>query len=99
MKSSVLIVASLVSLVPATAQDVGQGAPAGIDVKFLSAYFRGTFQSAVSLPPLGPVRRLGATGYVQEFPDASKNASNIFALVKADGSQALGADVYQNSWT
>jgi len=95
MKCLFLIVAGVAFLRPATAQEVGQGAPPGIDVKFLSGFFRGSFQQLVSLPPLGNVRRLGSTGYVQEFADARKNSANTFALVKADGNQALGADVYQ----
>ncbi len=75
----------LLFLSPSTlpAQDVGQGAPSGIDSLFQNAFFRNRFNTLVSLPPVGAVRRLGA-GYVQEFLDAGRREANTFALMRGD---------------
>ncbi|MBI3210454.1 MAG: hypothetical protein HYZ37_16340 [Candidatus Solibacter usitatus] len=72
----------LLSLQCTMAQDPGQGAPAGTDSQFLSAYFRGSFNTLTSLPAIGNVRTYGTGGYVQEFPDVKKDKANKFALVK-----------------
>ena len=52
--------------------DVGTGAPPALVQAFVNAYFRNGFKDLVSLPPVGNVKRLGTTGYVQEFNDAQK---------------------------
>ncbi|MBL8212223.1 MAG: hypothetical protein JNK87_16010 [Bryobacterales bacterium] len=65
------------------AQDVGQGAPSGLESLFQNAFFRNRFNTLVSLPPVGAVRRLGA-GYVQEFQDVNRREANVFALVRGD---------------
>jgi uncharacterized protein (TIGR03437 family) len=91
-----LILIALLQVLPA--QEVGQGAPSGVDQRFLNAFFRNRFNALVSVPPIGPVRRFGSTGYVQEFRDADRNAGNIFALIKADANLAIaegGIDTYQ----
>lgn len=79
---------------PLQAQEVGQGAPAGVAQRFLNAFFRNNFHTLVSTP-IGQVRRFGPTGYVQEFKDAKGNASNTFALVKADDDLSILGEVYQ----
>jgi uncharacterized protein (TIGR03437 family) len=76
------------------AQDVGSGAPnETIRNMFVQAYYRGGFSSLVSLPPVADVRRLGSTGFVQEFPDAAKTSGVRLALVKPNDStsQAEGS--------
>src|SRR4029077_678677 len=50
--------------------DVGVGAPASLVQQFIQAYYRNGFSFLVTLPPLGNVKKLGTTGYVQEFGDA-----------------------------
>src|SRR5262245_58385280 len=75
-------------------QDVGSGAPnETIRSMFVQAYYRGGFANLVSLPPVADVRRLGSTGYVQEFPDAAKTSGVRLALVKPNDSttQAEGS--------
>ena len=57
--------------------DVGTGAPPSLVQAFLNAYFRNGFKDLVSLPPLGNVKRLGTTGYVQEFNDAQKSGAKL----------------------
>ncbi|MCS7025729.1 MAG: hypothetical protein NZV14_13090, partial [Bryobacteraceae bacterium] len=64
-------------------QDVGQGAPLAVEQRFLNAYFRNRFNALTSLPAISTVRTFGGTGYIQEFPDASGDRSNRFALVTA----------------
>jgi uncharacterized protein (TIGR03437 family) len=79
------------------AQEVGQGAPSGIDQQFINAFFRRGFNALVVTPPLGAVRRFGPTGYVQEFSGAANRAAT-FALVKPSASLATGPDgfdIYQ----
>ncbi len=93
---------------PAAAQtsyvpSVGSGAPtAQISYDFQLAFYRGNFQSLVSLPPIADVRALGSTGLVQEFNSVTKAANVKLALVlpnKAISGYAndiyqLGSDVY-----
>ena len=58
--------------------DVGSGAPtAALQAQFVSAFFRNGFANLVSLPPIGGVKRLGTTGYVQEFNDALKTGAKL----------------------
>jgi hypothetical protein len=58
-----------------TTSDVGTGAPTdSIRRSFLAAYFRNNFSALVSLPPIANVRKLGATGLIQEFNDAAKDS-------------------------
>lgn len=60
--------------------DVGTGAPTpSLQTAFLSAFYRNNFSNLVLLPPAGTVKKLGTTGYVQEFTD--KNSSAKLALV------------------
>jgi len=49
--------------------DVGLGAPTSLVQQFIAAYYRNGFNFLVSLPPAGNVKKLGSTGYVQEFND------------------------------
>ena len=79
---------ALLLLTPiAHAQDVGSGAPnETIRNMFVQAFYRGGFANLVSLPPVADVKRLGSTGYVQEFPDLNKTANVRYALVKANDS-------------
>ena len=63
--------------------EVGGGAPNDtVRQAFLSAFFRGGFHSMVSLPPVADVRRLGTTGYVQEFNEL--NGTGKLALIRAN---------------
>src|SRR5205085_8382215 len=50
--------------------DIGVGAPVDVQLQFLAAFNRNGFANLVSLPPVANVKRLGTTGYVQEFNDA-----------------------------
>ena len=69
--------------------DVGHGAPnAAIQELFITNFYRNNFNNLVSLPPLGDVKKLGTTGYVQEFADANKTSGVKFALVKPNASTA-----------
>jgi len=71
----------------AQAQDVGSGAPnETIRNMFVQAFYRNGFANLVSLPPVADVKRLGSTGYVQEFPDLNKTSGVRYALVKANDS-------------
>ena len=45
--------------------------------QFVNSFFRNGFNLKVSLPPLGNVKRLGTTGYVQEFNDAQKTGAKL----------------------
>ncbi len=82
--------------------DVGTGAPTpAMQNQFLTSYFRGGFNNLVSLPPLGNVKKLGTTGYVQEFNDALKTTGVKYALATAsptgdvtDGVIQLFPDLY-----
>jgi hypothetical protein len=57
--------------------DVGTGAPPPLVQAFVTAFFRNGFNNLVSMPPLGNVKRLGTTGYVQEFNDAQKSGAKL----------------------
>jgi uncharacterized protein (TIGR03437 family) len=64
---------------------IGDGAPTvALQAAFQQAYQRGAFSLATSLPPLGNVKALGSTGYVQEFPDANNTSGVKLALVTAN---------------
>ncbi|MBY0505141.1 MAG: hypothetical protein K2X03_14610 [Bryobacteraceae bacterium] len=69
----------------ATAQStigIGQGAPSdAIRQRFFTNYYRGRFPSLTSLPPLTSVSVFGGTGYLQEFPDLTKNAGLRHAII------------------
>ena len=71
--------------------DVGTGAPPALVQAFLNAYFRNGFKDLVSLPPVGNVKRLGTTGYVQEFNDAQKSGAKL-ALATASPSAPGNSD-------
>ena len=79
--------------------DVGSGAPSpAITQSFITNFYRNGFFNLVSLPPLADVKKLGTLALVQEFADASKNASNKYALVKPNASAPIVqgvADVLQ----
>jgi len=72
--------------------DVGTGAPPNLVNQFLSSFFRNGFNNLVSLPPLGNVKRLGTTGYVQEFNDALKTSGVKLALATVSPSAPTGTD-------
>jgi uncharacterized protein (TIGR03437 family) len=72
-------------------QDVGSGPVSeAVRGEFLRAFFRNGFHTLVALPPLGDVRKLGATGLVQEFQDTAKTQGVRYALVKADATSVSG---------
>jgi uncharacterized protein (TIGR03437 family) len=63
---------------------VGEGAPnLGLQAQFVYAFNRNGFSNMVSLPPLGAVKALGTTGYVQEFADANNDSGVKLALATA----------------
>ncbi|MBL8177892.1 MAG: Ig-like domain-containing protein [Bryobacterales bacterium] len=99
MRTLLVVTLAFAALEPVHAQiEVGQGAPAGVAQKFVSAFFRNGFNGLVNTPPLGQVRRYGSTGYIQEFSalrsgtDSSGNATTRFALVKADDSAGISTE-------
>ena len=49
---------------------IGTGAPANLQNGFYIAYYRNGFDQLTTLPPVGPVSKLGTTGYVQLFNDS-----------------------------
>ena len=70
--------------VSASAQtvDVGSGAPTpAIQQLFIEAWARNAFNTLVALPPLGNVKKFGATGYVQEFSEALQSSNAPLAIV------------------
>ncbi len=78
--------------------DVGSGAPSSANTSsFVAAYFRNRFYTQLSLPPLGTVKKFGATGLIQEFPDAANTAGVKFALIKPNTAVQAndGSDVFQ----
>jgi uncharacterized protein (TIGR03437 family) len=78
--------------------DVGTGAPTpSLQTAFLSAFYRGGFSNLVLLPPVGAVRRLGSTGYVQEFTDKNSSAKLALVTISATAGTAavLGTPVVQ----
>lgn len=78
---------------------IGQGAPTdAIRARFQSNYYRGRFPSITSLPPLTTVTSFGGTGYIQEFPDLTKNAGLRHALIVGNAivdSDGIFVDTYQ----
>ena len=75
---------------------VGAGAPNPTLVwQFAGAFSRGGFSSMVSLPPLGTVKALGTTGYVQEFAAANGTSGGKLALATVSSTVAAltAADV------
>jgi uncharacterized protein (TIGR03437 family) len=98
---AVIVVGAFTSLLAQTPPDVGTGAPsAGIQASFINAFYRNNFNSLVSLPPLGEVKRIGPAGLVQEFADVNKTAGVKYALVRADNTPPKvvtdnGSDVLQ----
>ncbi|MBM3812678.1 MAG: hypothetical protein FJW20_13705 [Acidimicrobiia bacterium] len=99
MKPSLRLICLLACLPALRAQEVGSGPITGIvRNEFVRAYFRNGFNNLTSLPPSGDVRRYGATGLIQEFPDAEKTSGVRYALVRATTSDQVleGVDsVYQ----
>jgi uncharacterized protein (TIGR03437 family) len=82
---------------------VGEGAPnTGLAWQFLSAFSRNGFSSMVSLPPLGTVKALGTTGYVQEFAAASNTSGGKLALATVSSTVAAlnstSADTVVQLW-
>jgi uncharacterized protein (TIGR03437 family) len=68
---------------------VGAGAPNSELVwQFESAFSRGGFSSMVSLPPLGTVKALGTTGYMQEFAAANGTSGGKLALATVSSTVA-----------
>jgi uncharacterized protein (TIGR03437 family) len=68
---------------------VGEGAPTPTLVwQFFNAFYRNNFKYLVSLPPLGTVKALGTSGYVQEFADANNDSGVKFALVTVSSTVA-----------
>jgi uncharacterized protein (TIGR03437 family) len=84
-------------LVAQSGTDVGSGSPdEAVRSSFVNAFFRNLFYTQVAMPPLGDVRRLGTTGYVQEFNDAARTTGVRLALIKPNGSIITpdGLDVF-----
>jgi len=76
----------------ATPIDIGSGAPnEAVRQMFVNAYYRNGFSSLVLPTPVGNVKALGTTGYVQEFTDAT-TTSLKYALAKANSSAAPPAN-------
>jgi hypothetical protein len=68
---------------------VGEGAPnTTLVFQFESAFSRNGFSSMVSLPPLGTVKALGTTGYVQEFAAANGTSGGKLALATVSSTVA-----------
>ena len=85
----------LLCLPTTSAQDVGSGSPnAQISLAFLTSYYRSNFANLVSLPPINNVAKLGTSGYVQEFYDASKTAGVKYALILPNLTGAGGDGQY-----
>ena len=82
-----------------TTGDVGSGAPnETISQRFVNAFFRNGFYTFVSTPPIADVKKLGTTGYYQEFQDSNKTSGVKLALIKASSSLVLAdeaVDVFQ----
>ncbi len=73
---------------------VGTGAPnSTLWWQFESAFSRGGFSSMVSLPPLGAVKALGTTGYVQEFAAANAGGKLALATVSSTVAALTATDV------
>jgi uncharacterized protein (TIGR03437 family) len=77
--------------------DVGTGAPTpSMQQAFITSFYRNNFFNLVSLPPLANVKRLGTTGYVQEFNDAAKSGAKL-ALATASPSAPASGDGTTNT--
>ena len=78
---------------------IGQGAPTdAIRQRFFTNYYRGRFPTLTSLPALTTVNTFGGTGYIQEFPDLTKNAGIRHALIVGNAlidSEGFFIDTYQ----
>jgi len=78
---------------------IGQGAPTdAIRQRFFTNYYRGRFPTLTSLPPLTTVSTFGGTGFIQEFPDLTKNAGIRHALIVGNSlfdSEGFFVDTYQ----
>jgi uncharacterized protein (TIGR03437 family) len=73
---------------------VGEGAPnTVIQSQFLSAFYRNGFNYLVSMPPLGTVKALGTTGYVQEFAALSGGGKLALATVSSTVALPTATDV------
>jgi uncharacterized protein (TIGR03437 family) len=77
--------------------EVGSGAPTGLlQTLFVRAYGRDGFYTLVALPPLGPVKALGSSGYVQEFTDAAGNGTRYaLATISPTSPSAAATPVVQ----
>ena len=76
--------AALGVLLGQTSISVGDGAPDSITLSnFILAFNRGTFSTAVTLPPRDRVHRVGP-GYVQNFTAANLSAGFSYLLAQAD---------------
>jgi uncharacterized protein (TIGR03437 family) len=77
---------------------VGEGAPnTTLVFQFESAFSRNGFSSMVSLPPLGAVKALGTTGYVQEFAAANGTSGGKLALATISSTVAPLTDVQDST--
>jgi uncharacterized protein with LGFP repeats len=73
---------------------VGEGAPNSTLVfQFESAFSRNGFSSMVTLPPLGTVKALGTSGYVQEFAALSGGGKLALATVSSTVAPPTSLDV------
>ncbi|MEP7366453.1 MAG: hypothetical protein ABI972_24615, partial [Acidobacteriota bacterium] len=104
MKSSrLLLIGSLCAcsavLTGQSLQGIGEGAPTdGIKFGFQTAFTRGIFSNIADLPPLGNVKKLGATGLVQEFADVTQGNSLKHALVlpnSTNTASGLSGEIWQ----
>jgi uncharacterized protein (TIGR03437 family) len=88
---SAVLVGGLLTAAPVFGQsstpvDVGSGnIDPVIRQQFVNAFFRNGFSNLVTTPPVADVRRLGATGLVQEFNPLTGSGGRL-ALVKANTS-------------
>ncbi|HXS95718.1 MAG TPA: hypothetical protein VN736_14035 [Candidatus Limnocylindrales bacterium] len=81
-----------ITMSPGTSLDVGSGAPAALVPQFFAAFYRNNFSNLVSLPPIGQVKTLGTSGYVQEFQDDAKTSGVKYALATASSSSSTQPD-------
>ncbi len=93
------VFATLAFAQSASSIGIGQGAPTeAIRQRFVTNYYRGRFSSLTSLPALTSVSAFGGTGYIQEFPDLTKNAGLRHALIVGNSildSEGFFVDTYQ----
>ncbi|MCU1232245.1 MAG: Ig domain protein group 2 domain protein, partial [Candidatus Solibacter sp.] len=96
-------VSATVTIAPVV--DVGTGAPtSSMQQAFITSFFRNGFNLLVTLPPIGNVKRLGTTGYVQEFNGVVTGTKLALATLSPSalsssqdstgGVVQLGADLY-----